>query len=187
MSFQQAQWEGFVASVQFLMDKSPHYKKQHTTGSNWYSFGTQQRSEVLNEHEEWTNLSPPSYSRSGMRHLIEPHRKLGLLLSVPPYAILKQRPSFLTNTGLTLLMNSKFMWKIWRLWKSVFNLRILPKEYKLLHHGKSSFSWLPAALKTITLIPCYTYAYVKHMYMLSRSKCISYSCMCVHNRSNVFS
>lgn len=178
MTFQQAEWEGFVASVQILMDKSPHYKKKHTTGSNWYSFGTQQRSEVLNEHEEWTNLSPPPYSRSGKRHLIEPHRKLRLLLSVPPCAIPKQRTSFLTSIGLTLFMNSKFMWKIRTLW--VFNLRILPKEYKLLLHIKLCF-WLPAALKAITLIPCYTYAYIMCMYMRSRSKCISYLYMCIYN------
>ena len=132
MTFQQAQWDSFVASVQFLMDKSPHYKKQHTTGSNWYSFGTQQRSKVLNEREEWTNLSCPPYSRSGMRHLIDPHRKPGLLLPVPRCAVPEQRTSFLTSIGLALFMNSKFMWKIWRLWKLAFNLRILPKEYKLL-------------------------------------------------------
>lgn len=132
MTFQQAHWDGCVASVQFLMDKSPHYKKQHTTGSNWYSFGTRQRSEVLNEHEEWTNLSPPPYARSGMRHLIELHRKLGLLLSVPPCSVGEQRTSFLTNIRLTLFMNSEFMWKIWRPWKLVFNLRILPEDYKLL-------------------------------------------------------
>lgn len=140
MTFQQAQWDGFVAWVQFLMDKSPHYKKQHTTGSNWYSFGTQQRSEVLNEHEEWTNLSPPPYARSGMRHLIELHRKLGLLLSVPPCSVHEQRTSFLTNIRLTLFMNSKFMWKIWRFWKLVFNLRILPKDYRLLLHIKPCLS-----------------------------------------------
>lgn len=140
MTFQQAQWDGFVASVQFLMDRSPHYKKQHTTGSNWYSFGTQQRREVLNEHEEWTNLSPPPYSRSGMRHLIEPHRKLGLLLSVLPRAISKQRTSFLTSIGLILFLNSKFMWKTWRLWRLVFNFRILPKEYKLLLRIKPCLS-----------------------------------------------
>lgn len=137
MTFQQAQWDGFVDSVQFLMDVSPRYKKQHTTGSNWYSFGTQQRSEVLNEHEEWTNLSPPpQHSRSGMRHLIELHRKFGLLLSVLPRAVPKQRTSFLTSIGLTLFMNFKLKLKIWRLWKLVYSLRILPKENKPLLHIK---------------------------------------------------